>query len=419
MHALIRSARGRAAPRTWTAPAAAVLAVLWSGCSMVEGVSDGSVLDARSADSADSAVSRNDAAPGSDAAFPVFPPDGGMTAASSMQLISRRVPAFSSNGAGMTPEARRGQDGDPLGGWSSDHVPAWIAYDLSQVPAAQRGPGLLTWWAIHSGSYVNPPSPPEYTALPVDYVVEVNTAPGGGSAPPSAGWTERVRVTNNLRGALEHAIALDGVNWIRMTVTRTTHSQGALEIDLDVYSAPNGATDSWLFMGDSITYMTMTYAFSDLPRRVNALRPERWPAATDGAIGGANSGSALEVIDEAMAGFLGRFVVLAYGTNDHPTGYEANMETLIRRVIAAGKVPVIPHIPWAGTTDASRLAEYRTMNQAIDALYARYPAVLRGPDLWGFFENRTDLIPIGDVHPTAAGQAALRMQWAATMAAVP
>jgi hypothetical protein len=161
-------------------------------------------------------------------------------------------------------------------------------------------------------------------------------------------------------------------------------------------------------MGDSITYMTMTYAFSDLPSLVAAQSPGYWPAALDAALGGTNTTSALEVIDDTMKDFPGRFVALAYGTNDHAN--ELHMEELVQHVIAAGKVPVVPHMPWSdGSVDGPAI------NAAIDALYTKYPEIVPGPDLWAFFEGRTDLIPSGDVHPNGQGQEELRKQWAAMM----
>jgi hypothetical protein len=82
-----------------------------------------------------------------------------------------------------------------------------------------------------------------------------------------------------------------------------------------------------------------------------------------------------------------------------------------------GKVPVVPHMPWSDT--ASAQANGPIINAAIDALYVKYPQILRGPDLWTAFMNRTDLIPSGDVHPNSMGQEFLRQQWANVMAAVP
>ena len=66
-----------------------------------------------------------------------------------------------------------------------------------------------------------------------------------------------------------------------------------------------------------------------------------------------------------------------------------------------------------------RLEERVAINAQIDALYSKYPEILRGPDLWAGFEGRTDLIPTGDVHPNGDGQAELRRLWAEMMAATP
>ena len=119
-----------------------------------------------------------------------------------------------------------------------------------------------------------------------------------------------------------------------------------------------------------------------------------------------------------MSGFPGRYVVLAYGTNDNISqGGVLQMETLVQHVLAAGKIPVVPHMPWSDTTGVQ--ANGPIINQAIDALYAKYPQILRGPDLWTAFMNRTDLIPSGDMHPNSQGQEFLRQQWASVMAAVP
>lgn len=73
----------------------------------------------------------------------------------------------------------------------------------------------------------------------------------------------------------------------------------------------------------------------------------------------------------------------------------------------------------AGSAGAAGQAEEGPLlNQAIDVLYAKYPAVVRGPDLWQAFENRTDLIPQGDVHPNDEGREFLREQWARVITSV-
>ena len=294
-------------------------------------------------------------------------------------------------------------------------MPAWIAYDLSGVPASERQGALVVWNALHAGSYLND-SPPSGGSMPTAYTIEINAAPGGSSAPPTDGWMQVAAVTQNLRNTVEAPIALGGANWVRMSVTAASDS--TLSIDVDVFSTPHGATDAWMLMGDSITYITMPYAWNDLPKLVNRARADRRPAVVNAAIGGTNTSTAVSVIDTTMSGFPGRYVVLAYGTNDNVSqGATLQMETLVQHVLAAGKIPVVPHMPWSDSTGVQ--ANGPIINQAIDALYAKYPQILRGPDLWTAFMNRTDLIPSGDVHPNSQGQEFLRQQWATVMAAVP
>jgi hypothetical protein len=205
---------------------------------------------------------------------------------------------------------------------------------------------------------------------------------------------------------------MNGANWVRLTVTKSSDPTSA-GLDMDVYSTPHGPTDDWLFVGDSITHICLPYAFSDLPELVHDQRSDRRPAIIEDGIGGESTQVALTAFDDTVQNYPGLFVVLALGTNDHPDEFQ--MEALVQKVIALGRIPVIPHIPWSD----EKVTEGPMINQAIDALYAKYPEIMKGPDLWAAFENRTDLIPSGDVHPNDAGQEVLRKQWADMLAAVP
>lgn len=327
---------------------------------------------------------------------------GGTTPSGPMQLISRDVPAFASSGM-----AKNANDAQPNIAWSSEALPAWLAYDVSTVPDTQRQQVLLAWYCYWADYLVTTPKPEQM--LPLDYVVETNAAPGGGQ-PPADGWQEVATVTGNAKSARQHVFDLAGRNWIRITVSKSSDA-GKVMIDLDVYSAPAGGSDGWLFMGDSITYMTTQRAFSDLPALVEKAQKGRVPLVIDGALGGTNTTTAQDIIETSLAEFAGRYVVLAYGTNDHAP--EFKMESLVQKVIAAGKVPVVPHLPWSD----QKLEEGPLMNQAIDALYAKYPEIVPGPDLWKAFENRLDFIPSGDVHPNSEGQEFLRNEWAKVISA--
>jgi hypothetical protein len=115
-----------------------------------------------------------------------------------------------------------------------------------------------------------------------------------------------------------------------------------------------------------------------------------------------------------MRDYPGRFVTLNYGTNDHAAEYQ--MEALVQAVIAANKIPVVPHVPWSDTDQIQ--TDGPIMNQMIDDLAEQYPQMLPGPDLWAAFEDRLDLIPSGDVHPNEEGQQHLRQTWATWMTGV-
>jgi hypothetical protein len=343
---------------------------------------------------------------GSDAGTPI-----GTGKTKSMRLISRGAPAFASSTA-YNSAASKANDDDPSAVWTPTRTPAWIAYDLSAVPSDQRQRSLVVWNDVRPGYIYDPPENP-FWAVPIDYTIDINEAPGG--APPADGWETVVTVSGNGLATVQHPIELAGRNWVRMNIARSSDPAGGLVLDMNVFSAPEGATDSWLFMGDSITFAAMTYYQSDLPALVEKATAVRHPAIIDGAIAGTSALTAVNVLDDTMKALPGPFVVLAYGTNDLPDEFAGNMETLVEKVIATGRVPVVPHMPWSD----QRTDRGPAINASIDALYAKYPSILRGPDLWAFFENRTDLVPPGDLHPNDVGKEELRKQWAAVMAGVP
>jgi hypothetical protein len=327
---------------------------------------------------------------------------GSASSAGPMKLISRGVPAFASSGM-----AESANDEQPNVAWSSESLPAWLAYDVSGVSAEERRQVLLAWYCYWADYLVVAPTPEQM--LPLDYVVEINAAAGGGE-PPAAGWSQVASATSNARSARQHVFDLAGANWVRLSVTKSSDAAKVM-VDVDLYSAPAGGSDGWLFMGDSITYMTTQRAFSNLPQLVSEAVAGRVPVVVDGALGGTNTTTAQDIIETSLAEFEGRYIVLAYGTNDHASEYK--MESLVQSVIAAGKVPVVPHVPWSD----QKLAEGPLLNQQIDALYSQYPEILRGPDLWAAFENKLEYIPAGDVHPNTEGMEYLRVEWSKVMAA--
>ena len=346
-----------------------------------------------------------------------------------MPIISRHVPVFSSSN--VYSPATNANDDDYGTDYRSIGVPAWVAYDLSSVPSAHRGKVLVVYF---NGSYAyNTVHGAHYNNLAA-YTIEANAAAGGGAA-PSSGWTTLATVSGNTLHSRQHVVDLAGSPWIRILVSASDGS--SLNTDasfnqLDVYdlSSIGAPTDDWIFYRDSITACGMvtlpesgTEPFAVL---LHAADATRWPVAENGGEPFDRAGDGerhlLGTFDAAkgtgyLSIFPGHFVALSYGMNDagatDPATYATSMEALVKAVLAAGKVPVIPKISY--TNDAAHNAAIPALNAKIDELYAKYPAIVHGPDFWTYFQSHLSLVGAADIHPTPAGYAAMRKLWAVAM----
>jgi lysophospholipase L1-like esterase len=301
-----------------------------------------------------------------------------------------------------------------------------VAYDLSQVPPAQRGPVVVAW-------FNDPMTYPYDHKLVGDvgynnlgsYTIEANPAAGGGR-PPAAGWVTLAAVSGNTKRSRQHLVDLTGYNWLRINVSVSDGSPQNADaaFKLDIHDAAQGARDDWLFLGDSITANTMHHGMAgggsvgNLSQLISAAQPSFYPLVEDGGIGGVTSAAGAAHIGEWLGLFGGRYVVLSYGTNNAGGGcdagnlaaFERDYVTMITAVIAAAKVPVIPTIPWANTASIRSCGP--RYNALIKTLYARYPQIVAGPDLWAFFQSNPGLISSDNLHPSDAGNGAYRKLWA-------
>ncbi len=337
-------------------------------------------------------------------------------APAALPVISRNVPAFASSDI-----ASSANDGNYGTTWRGA-VPGWIAYDLSGVPSEQRRQVVAAWYNNDTYDYDHTiKNTGGYNNLKT-YTLEGNAAVGGSSVPVS-GWVTLVKVSGNVYHSRQHSIDFSGYNWLRLSVAEADSLSGnTASINLDVHDASRGIQDDWIFYGDSITAGGMVVNGSGngtFGQMINAVKPTYFPAAECGGVGALLSSHGAQYINIWLSAFPGKYVGLSYGTNDSwgnqagTAAYYKNMETMVKAVLAAGKIPVIPKIPWARLTDIQNYAP--SYNAQIDALYAAYPQIIKGPDLWAFFQSNPNYISSDNVHPTADGYNAMRQQWAYAM----
>jgi lysophospholipase L1-like esterase len=350
-------------------------------------------------------------------------------APSAMALISRGLPIVASSA--MYP-ASRANDGDYNTEWRSNGVPATLALDLSSVPAAQRQNIWLVWYNDGSYGYNHALiKQPGYNNAG-SYTIEANAAPGGGAAPVT-GWVTLASLSGNQLHSYSHYLNFAGYNWIRgnFSVSDGSPLNADVAMNLDVYSANNGVTDGWFFSGDSITANCMrhnhviaedennpgsqiTIATPAFGLQVNAIVGNNTPVQENGGMPGFTSGNMTAYFAGWLQHIPSKYVTINLGTNDAANGgnaavFYANMQTLIQAVIAAGKVPIVPTIPYS--TDPKRLTNIPALNDQIRALYLAYPLIVPGPDLWTYFLNNPHYISSDHIHPNAQGCVAYRALW--------
>lgn len=342
-----------------------------------------------------------------------------------MPVVSRGVPAYASSDRSRP--AGLANDSNYATHWRSSGVPAWLAYDLSGVQASQRGNVLLAWY--------NDPLTPDYNHaitrnsaynLPSAYTIEAN--PAGGGSVPQNGWVVLATVTGNTFHSRQHALNLNGYNWVRINVSSVLgDSQNQdVAINMDVHDASRGLQDSWIFYGDYTTAAGLDHdprGVGTFAQLINSLHPDYFPAQESGGTSFLQSGNGAQLIGEWLSVFPGQYVALSFGSLDAdffdagdpelPGGFYKNYEVMVKAVLAAGKTPVVPKIPW-GRTDKIQ-ANGPRLNAEIDKLYAAYPQIVHGPDFWSFFQAHQDQISADGLNLTQAGYGEYRRLWALEM----
>ena len=334
------------------------------------------------------------------------------------KLISRSVPAFASSGT-----ASNANDADYNKTWRPTSTSAWLTYDLSSVPAANRKQVLLVWYNEATFAFDPAMAAEAAIRIPQDYTIEINTAAGGTTA-PTAGWTKRTTVTANKYHSRQHVLDMTGANWIRLSVTAVLGGSKS-DINMDVYDASQGLADDWIIYGSSTPSAAMNHTvvgttLQSFSQMINQAKPNYFPIQENGSISGIDTFDGVNNINTWLAQFPGKYVAIALGANDAdecvaPATFYSNYVRMINAVTGAGKIPVVPLFNW------SKLAAVQSCGpgliQEIKQLYIDYPQVVQGPDFWTFFMNNPQLISSDNTHPTEVGMGIYRQMWAQTMLA--
>lgn len=326
-------------------------------------------------------------------------------------VISRGCPAYSGTG-----QATAANDEHYFSFWNGT-APDYLAYDLSAVPEENRKTVNAVWYNTSSydsvGMYVS------RNMEPSDYTIEINDAPGG--TYPEDGWEIVETVEGNTLSSRQHIVDMEGSSWIRIHITGADgKDSGNISINLDIHDVSDGVTDSWIFLGDSITAGGMNNCYgTGFATHIHTLDSRYFPVQENGGIGGITSTDGRSHIDRWLSTYPGRYVSIAYGTNDawgNQTGaekYYENTVYMIEAVLAAGKIPVLPTIPYAA--EAGVNAYLDAYNAKVQQIYTEYPQVVHGPDFDAYFREHPEMLSGDGVHPSSEGYAEMRRIWAETM----
>jgi len=367
----------------------------------------------------------NDAGTGDDAAPDTGPPP---LIAHPNPIISRGQAVFPASASAVVDGAYHN------GGWTTRaaNLPASAAIDIGAGPTRL----LVQWDDGGTYNYKDLPGVTVY-GFPMGYTIDVSGDTTNGS---DGTWTSVVTVTDNAVRSRGHVIDFTGMSWVRMTITAAppTESGNGVQIgEIDVHdlsNSPDLPDDTWFFMGDSITAFAYDRAQAHQPSfasLINMALPAYFPAMVNGGIGGELSTAGLARLPDALAlNSAYRFFVLGYGTNDAAHGptqmvpFKSNMQAMIDMVKAAGKIPIIPRIPYSSNATYLMVDQF---NPIVDDLVTSNN-LIPGPDFYAFFlANPDDFTcpPCGNrttdgLHPDDTGLQMMNQLWAtATMPLYP
>ena len=311
----------------------------------------------------------------------------------------------------------RAVDGDYRSAWQcgrpTRETPAWIAIDVGSGPTRL----LLSWSAAGSFNY----DETDYGS-PGAYHIDVSADSSDGE---DGTWKTVVDIREAGTHARAHVFDFGGMRWAKLVVTSTpaVSPNGVQITEVDVHDATLGASDTWFFMGDSITAFAFDQGAAHAPSfaaLVHERHPDFYPAMIDGGIGGETASNGAAHVDDWLARNPDmHFFAVGYGSNDSAgdnadtSGFRASMETIVRRLKSAGRVPILATIPYASDGQHAHVPDFNLVVEEIRV----ESSLPKGPDLYTWFAAHPDELRDG-LHPNDRGIASINRLWADAIDAV-
>lgn len=235
-------------------------------------------------------------------------------------------------------------------------------------------------------------------------------------------WELAATIQNNPVMARGVTIDFTGKSWFKIV------SEGDVGkiLEIEAFDMSAGGTDTWFFMGTSISQMGIKQQDTDstTAQLIHARFPEYTPAMLRGGIGCINSTEVVEHLSEYLeyAGNV-KFWAIEMGTNDAWGGgdwnlntYVSNMQTIIDSAKAHGITPVIARIIATDSAKAGWQINPAFL-EAVDKL-VKDNDLPQGPDFYSYFKEHPELLASDGVHPNAEtkGGQAMHHLWAEALA---
>jgi lysophospholipase L1-like esterase len=295
--------------------------------------------------------------------------------------------------------------------WAGGHPtaadPSWLAIEIGGGYSRL----LLSWTSSGNHDYTD-----QMHGAPVDYRIETSADSSDGA---DGRWRTVATVVGNPVRTRAHSFDFTGQRWARLSVTRLSPdvTRWGLRIDeIDVHDLSGGGNDVWVFFGDSITSGVFDRAprhQPSFPEAIAARHPGYFPAMVGAGRGSFHHADAVARIDEVLAlNPDARVIALCFGSNDwDPVAFRADLARVARRVREAGRVPVVPRIPYRSDGAAAHVDR---LVGAVDQVTAEL-GMLPGPDLDSWFKAHPERLADG-LHPDDRGSVEMIRLWAEAVA---